>query len=69
MAPMRWPINAWQPTRSAFELEGGNHDALTIINSSAADAIFDGGDGSGDVLVRSHNNFGSQTINGFETVV
>ncbi len=62
-------INALAADHICVELDGGNHDALTIINSSASDAFFDGGDGSGDVLVRSHNNFGSEYHQGFETVV
>ena len=62
-------VNGLHADEICIRLGGGNHDVLTIINSSAADAIFDGGDGSGDVLIRSHNNFGSQSISGFETVV
>ncbi len=62
-------VNGLHADEICIRLGDGNHDVLTIVNSSAADAIFDGGDGSGDVLVRSHNNFGSQSISGFETVV
>jgi hypothetical protein len=46
----------------------GNNDSLTVVRSRATAATFIGGGGSGDVLVRSQNVFGTQTIAGFETV-
>jgi hypothetical protein len=51
------------------ELGDGNYDALTIANSSANFASFDGGGGIGDSLVRTHNHFNTQVIPGFEFIV
>ncbi len=53
-----------------ISLNGGNNDLLTIVNStSLSDAFLDGGNGSGDTLVKTHNNLGSPTITGFERVI
>ncbi len=51
------------------DLDGGNNDVLTVVNSRALAANFDGGDGSGDTLIRSHNNFGTQTDLNFEHII
>jgi hypothetical protein len=54
------------------DLGNGNNDALTVTNSSAEEALFFGGLGSGDTLVRANNTFGFQSpppSNGFETIV
>jgi hypothetical protein len=54
------------------DLGNGNNDALTITNSVSPEAIFFGGDGTGDTLVRAANTFGFQEPppdNGFEIIV
>ena len=53
-------------------LGGGNYDVLTVSNCTATDEIFDGGDGSGDLLNYKHlnNHFtNAPSISGFETVI
>jgi hypothetical protein len=54
------------------DLGNGNRDTLTITNSAAEEALFFGGLGSGDTLVRANNTFGFQSpppANGFEVIV
>jgi hypothetical protein len=68
----RVAISALVADQIYVDLGNGNNDALTITGSSAEEALFFGGDGSGDILVRSANSFGVQSPppnNGFETIV
>lgn len=51
------------------DLGSGNNDSLTVVRSRAKQATFIGGGGKGDILVRSQNVFGKQTVTGFERVV
>jgi hypothetical protein len=46
----------------------GDSDALSVANSSGAAGIFRGGNGDGDSLSRSDNNFGAEIENDFEFV-
>ncbi len=62
-------INALVADEIFVELGDGNYDALSIVNSSANFASFDGGGGIGDTLVRANNHFTTQLISGFEFVV
>jgi hypothetical protein len=62
-------VNALVADEIFVELGDGNYDTLSIANSSANFASFDGGGGIGDSLVRAHNHFIAQVISGFEFVV
>ncbi len=51
-----------------LDLGSGKNDAAAVVSSSAPVATLDGGDDSGDILVKSKNHFGSLTVTGFEHV-
>jgi hypothetical protein len=46
----------------------GDSDALSVANSSGARGLFRGGNGDGDSLSRSDNNFGAESDHDFEFV-
>ena len=50
-------------------LEGGNYDTLTVVDSTAGTANFNGGGNTGDTLVQSGNHFTSETHTDFDHVV
>lgn len=53
----------------SVDMQAGNRDRLTVARSKALVALFTGGGNAGDILLETANEFGSETITGFATVV
>ena len=61
-------VNALAADSIYIDLDDGNYDVLTIVNSKARFARFDGGGNTGDSLVKAHNSFDNEVDLGFRFI-
>jgi hypothetical protein len=62
-------LNKVNATAIDVGLEGGNYDTLAVVNSTAQQAAFSGGNNTGDTLVQAHNDFELESHTNFQYVI